>query len=150
MSLWENGSQMTWTSQPVPAGYIGASRWGDEITTLHLSELFGVYERLVKTEWGEVRHLIVFRKDARRPSWWEMQQIKDALAGPQATAVEVYPPADEVVDEGEVFHLWVLPMPLPFSLHRDNGPPDPTTDPERERRRAECRALAAQQTRLAD
>lgn len=53
---------------------------------------------------------------AIRPSWWEMQRIKDELAGKGCTAVEVYPPADEVVDDADMFHIWVLPEPLAFSL----------------------------------
>ena len=34
-----------------------------------------------------------------------------------ATAVEVYPPSDQVVDGADMFHIWVLPEPLPFSLY---------------------------------
>lgn len=36
--------------------------------------------------------------------------------GPEATAVEVYPPHAEIVDDADMYHLWVLAAPLPFSL----------------------------------
>ena len=44
------------------------------------------------------------------------ERIKDEIAGPDATAVEVYPPQAEIVDDADMYHLWVLPAPLPFSL----------------------------------
>jgi hypothetical protein len=46
-----------------------------------------------------------------------MQRIKNEIAGPGCTAVEVYPPAAEVVDGANMFHMWVLPLGLPFGLH---------------------------------
>jgi hypothetical protein len=48
-----------------------------------------------------------------------MQRIKDTLAGPDRAAVEVYPPASEVVDQANMYHLWVLPpgARLCFGLH---------------------------------
>ncbi len=54
-----------------------------------------------------------------RPSWWDVQRIKNEIVGEDATAVEVYPPQSEVVDNEEVFHIWVVPR-LPFSLHHRN------------------------------
>lgn len=51
-----------------------------------------------------------------RPTWWEAQRIKDELAGKDRTAVEVYPPRDEIVDGADMFHIWVLPEGLPFGL----------------------------------
>ncbi len=46
-----------------------------------------------------------------------MQRIKDEIAGYDATAIEVYPPKSEVVDEADMFHIWVLRGKLPFGLH---------------------------------
>lgn len=47
-----------------------------------------------------------------------MQRIKDELAGVDATAIEVYPPKAEVIDQADMFHIWVLPGKLPFGLHK--------------------------------
>lgn len=57
-------------------------------------------------------HLHVQRHDgAPIRSWAELQAIKDELApdGPERLAVEVYPPAERVVDTANAYHLWVLP-----------------------------------------
>ncbi|MBN9243402.1 MAG: hypothetical protein J0I98_11465 [Mesorhizobium sp.] len=40
--------------------------------------------------------------------WEELQAIKDHVAGAQAVAIEVYPPADRVVNNIAMRHLWVL------------------------------------------
>lgn len=72
----------------------------------------------VRTLKNGVRHLRVISPTLERPSWWEMQRIKNEIVGPGETAVEVYPPEDETVDGVCLYHLWVLPMGarLPFSL----------------------------------
>lgn len=80
-----------------------------------------VYPR--RCEWGEVLHLMVRRHDAAAVrSWHDLQRIKSTLpvAGPDRVAVEVYPRDDELVDDANIYHLWLLPaeMVLPFGLRR--------------------------------
>jgi len=41
-------------------------------------------------------------------AWDELQDIKDDIAGPEAVAIEVYPPADRVVNNIAMRHLWLL------------------------------------------
>lgn len=43
--------------------------------------------------------------------WADLQRIKDRLApdGQLRTAVEVYPPRLHIVDEANLYHLWVMP-----------------------------------------
>lgn len=72
-----------------------------------------------QTEWGKVLHLIVRRHDLQPVrSWSTMQRVKNAVAGPDRTAVEVYPAEGELVDDANLYHLWVLPegFDLPFGL----------------------------------
>lgn len=88
--------------------------WLGEVDHVRRNRVFAVLVRDV----GTAIHLAISSLTGDRPSWYEMQRIKNELAGEKATAVEVYPPASEVVDEAEMFHLWVLFKPLPFSLHR--------------------------------
>lgn len=67
---------------------------------------------------GWIRKLSVERVDGRDGIGWdELQALKDELLGPDAVAVEVYPPADEVVNERNRRHLWEFPG-CPFSLLR--------------------------------
>jgi hypothetical protein len=40
--------------------------------------------------------------------WDELQAIKDRVAGAKTTAIEVYPPADRVVNNIDMRHLWLL------------------------------------------
>ena len=49
--------------------------------------------------------------------WDDLQALKDEAFGRDAAAVEVYPPADEVVNERNRRHLWEWPRSeCPFSL----------------------------------
>lgn len=71
------------------------------------------------TDWGLVLHLWVRRHDGEMVrSWSDLQRIKNEIAGPSRVALEVFPPADELVDEANMAHLWVLPegFDLPFGL----------------------------------
>ncbi|EEX09596.1 conserved hypothetical protein [Ruegeria lacuscaerulensis ITI-1157] len=86
--------------------------WLGDVDHVRKNRVFAVLVR----DAGTAIHLAVSSLSGDRPTWHEMQRIKDDLAGPAATAVEVYPPHDEIVDEAEMFHLWVLFGPLPFSL----------------------------------
>jgi hypothetical protein len=81
------------------------------------NKVFAVLQRDVQTELGTVRHLAISCLTGDRPTWPEAQRIKNELAGPKATAVEVYPPQTEVVDDAPMYHLWVLPAPLPFTIY---------------------------------
>lgn len=106
-----------WEAVELPNG-IAPGGWLKEIRRAHRNKVFSVLERPLASG---VVHLAVTSLSEIRPSWWEMQRIKCELAGEQATAVEVYPPSDEVVDEANMFHIWVLPEALPFSLFRRVG-----------------------------
>jgi hypothetical protein len=86
--------------------------WAAEFVRAHRNAVFSVLDRHV----GPVRHLAIASLSQIRPTWPEMQRIKNELAGADATAVEVYPPQLEVVDEAPMYHLWVLPQPLEFGL----------------------------------
>jgi hypothetical protein len=44
-----------------------------------------------------------------------MQRIKNEIAGDDAFGVEIYPPQGELVDEVDMFHLWICD-PLPFGI----------------------------------
>lgn len=96
-------------SEPVDFGPIGIFR------KAHRCVVFSVLDRM---DFSGARHLAVSSLSGIRPTWHEMQRMKNELAGEDATAVEVYPPQRELVDGADMFHLWVLPGPLPFSLSR--------------------------------
>lgn len=101
-----------WETLTFPRGSAGDG-WAADFTVAHRNRVFSVLDR---TLGNGVRHLAVSSLSQDRPTWWEMQRIKCDLAGGQSTAVEVYPPSDQVVDGADMFHIWVLPEPLSFGL----------------------------------
>lgn len=60
-------------------------------------------------------HLMISSLSEIRPDWWEAQRIKNEICGHEATAVEVYPPQSEVVDDANAYHLWTVDR-LPFTI----------------------------------
>ena len=111
------GQWGAWKTRTFPPGSAG-SGWAAQFTTAHVNRVFSVLDR---THPCGARHLAVSSLSGVRPSWTEMQRIKTEIAGADATAIEVYPPEGEVVDDADMFHIWVVPGPLPFSLHDDRG-----------------------------
>lgn len=78
-----------------------------------------IYE--VQTPWGVVDHLMV-RPHSEAPirEWYELQRIKNEIAGEDRVAVEVFPKEADLKDAGvSIYHLWVLPdgFELPFGMH---------------------------------
>lgn len=86
--------------------------WLREVTRCHRCVPFAVLERPVQG----ATHLAVTCLSGERPSWREMQRIKNDLAGSDRQAVEIYPPEDQIVDEADMYHIWVLDEPLPLTL----------------------------------
>ena len=116
----QSGNWGEWEHLPVAPGSAGKGGWASYVTTAHRNRCFCVLER--QAEAGVI-HLAVSSLSGIRPSWWEMQRIKDELAGHDATAIEVYPPKSQIVDEADMFHIWVLRGKLPFGLHVHPAPP---------------------------
>lgn len=91
------------------------------VTETWVGSIHTVMVAPIATEWGEVLHLFVRRHDSKAErSWPTLQRIKNELVGPERVAVEVFPAASQLVDEANMYHLWVLPdgMKLPFGLVR--------------------------------
>lgn len=109
-----SGDWGAWECLPVAPGSAGRGGWASYVTKAYRNRCFAVLYR--QAEAGVV-HLAVSSLSGVRPTWWEMQRIKDDLAGEDATAVEVYPPKSQVVDEADMFHIWVLRGKLPFGLN---------------------------------
>jgi len=108
----KSGAWSAWERIDFPKGSIGQG-WCAEIGTAFKNNVFSVLWRDVP---GGYVHLAITSLSQKRPSWWEAQRIKDEVAGTEKTAVEVYPPRGEVVDDADMYHLWVLPEALPFTL----------------------------------
>lgn len=53
-------------------------------------------------------------------TWAELQRIKSELVGPEREAVQVFPRESELVDQAEMYHLWLYPAGerCPFNFTR--------------------------------
>jgi hypothetical protein len=68
-------------------------------------------------------HLSLHRHDrAAVRDWRHLQAIKNEIAGPERTAVEVFPPESLLVDASNEYHLWVMPpeTEVPFVIPVSN------------------------------
>ncbi len=115
----KSGDWGEWRATPLPAGLPSSSGWCREVRRVYANDLYVVLVRPAQTAWGEVHHLAIRTASNLEPPWRDKQRIKTELFGPERTAVEVMPPAAELVDEADMYHVWVLPLsaPLPFSIH---------------------------------
>lgn len=87
-----------------------------EVHTVLLNEKAG-YVVLISTicweDIGDVDHLWITRRDGNPiRSWSDVQRIKRECLedGGRRLGVEIYPAEEDVVDEANMYHLWVLPL----------------------------------------
>lgn len=113
----KTGDWPEWKMHTFPKGSVSPNPkgWAYDFQTAYTNEIFSVLVRELK---DGVKHLAVTSLSEIRPTWPEMQRIKSEIAGEEATAVEVYPPESEVVDDANMYHIWVITGPLSFSLGR--------------------------------
>lgn len=84
-----------------------------------LNNVYSVLFFVKETEWGAIDHLMIRRHDeGAMVPWADMQRIKNELLGAERLGIQVYPPESKLVDEANIYHLWVLPpgAELPFTL----------------------------------
>ena len=106
-----------WETKSFPKGTVSSNRsyFGYHFVRSRQNDVFAVLER--KVQGGT--HLAVSSLSGERPSWWEMQRIKNELMGESTTGVEIYPPQDEVVDGANMFHIFVTHEASQFSLVKE-------------------------------
>jgi hypothetical protein len=94
-----------WEKLDLPDGVPKGDGWSKQVRHVCRNAVFSVLLRPV----GGGVHLAVSSLSGLRPSWHEMQRIKNELLGESVTAVEIYPPQTDVVDGADMFHLWARP-----------------------------------------
>lgn len=58
-----------------------------------------------------IDHLCVRRHDEGTDiPWTDLQRIKDRLIDRERYAIEVFPPAERLIDNYNLRHLWVMPL----------------------------------------
>lgn len=112
-----------WKEGPLPRDARPELRSLRDVVRTWIGGKYSVQVKLVACDWGLVEHFMVRRHDgAPVSSWADKQRIKDELAGPERVAVEVFPPRSRLVDDANMYHLWILPegFVMPFGLHVDD------------------------------
>lgn len=122
---WKTGYWGAWQMTSLPRGPAGAIGWLRDVRLVHVNDLYAVLERPVETRWGEVRHLAIRTASNLEPPWRDKQRIKNELFGVDAIALEVMPAMDELVDEADMYHIWVMPagFEMPFTLKGERRTP---------------------------
>ncbi|GKU76877.1 hypothetical protein [Paenibacillus sp. L3-i20] len=109
-----------WIGKPSPKSLRKGTGWFGELNKAWVDESlqYCVMSREIKTEWGNVDHVCMRNATETDIPWMEKQRIKDELFGYDRTAIEVYPTEPELIDEANMYHLWVLPkgFKMPFTL----------------------------------
>src|SRR4030042_4887945 len=93
--------------------------WFTELNRGYVNGEYAVIVRTVDTTWGKIRHAAIRNLEGSPDiSWSAKQEIKDKIFGKHKIGIEIYPTEKELVDEANMYHLWILPieMELPFSL----------------------------------
>lgn len=111
MSRWRPGPT------PVMVG-LNPRGWLAQVDRTWTDGRYAVLVRTVRTEWGDVEHVIIRNRAGSDIPWREKQRIKDELFGRDRVAVEVFPAEADLVDAAPLYRLWVLPrgFRLPFGL----------------------------------
>ena len=113
-----------WRKTPVSTGIPGGSGWTREVREAWANNLYVVLIRPFRDENDSaVTHLAIRTASNLEPPWRDMQRIKNEICGAEATAVQVMPPTSELIDEADMYHMWVLAERLPFTLAYDRKVP---------------------------
>ena len=116
-----SGAWGEWRINDMPVGIPDGNGWCREIRRVFANDLYAVLVRPMNTTWGKVHHLAIRTASNLEPPWRDKQRIKNELFGPDYTAIEVMPPQSEIIDQADMYHLWVMTpsRKLPFSLFDD-------------------------------
>lgn len=110
-----------WIGQPSPKSKHVGGGWFGEMNKVYVDEkrFYCVMIRtIVVPEWGQVEHAAIRNTPSTDISWAEKQRIKNEIFGNERVAFEVFPKESELVDEANMYHIWVLPegASLPINL----------------------------------
>lgn len=109
------GAWAPWERREFPKGSAG-SGWCAEIGEAYSNGLYAVLVRRLKA--GAI-HLAIRTPSGLEPPWRDLQRIKNELFGAERFAVQVCPPESRLIDQADMYHLWVMPEGYApgFGLH---------------------------------
>ncbi|MGL5717993.1 MAG: DUF7694 domain-containing protein [Paraclostridium sp.] len=115
-----------WIQQPSPKNKKQGTGWFGELSEVFISSdrQYCVMLREIDTNMGKVTHACMRNQGSKETNWkgthisWsEKQRIKNEIFGKESVAIEVFPKESELVDQVNMYHIWVLHgFDLPFGL----------------------------------
>lgn len=123
-----------WVRSTFPKGSVGHG-WCAEIGEAISNTVYVALVRYLDNDAGGRVHLAIRTPSNAEPPWRDMQRIKNELFGQGRFAVQVCPPQDRLIDDADMYHLWIMPVGYEpgFGLHRDDHqsrPQSPTDGSE--------------------
>lgn len=112
-----------WRWSYFPKGSVGHG-WCAEIDRAVSNTVYVALVRFLDGGMMGRVHLAIRTPANREPPWRDLQRIKNEIMGPDRFAVQVCPPSDRLIDDADMYHLWVMPRGYEpgFGLHpRDIG-----------------------------
>lgn len=77
-----------------------------------------VYDNSPTTKGGAIRVMVQNHTDTQIVMHWdELQKIKNQIFGPEAVAVEYYPAESQLINDHNIYWLWLFPdgsLPIPI------------------------------------
>lgn len=96
---------MKWKQVKSPSELsIKSNSWFFQMTKGWENETYLVLSRKYSEH---ITHAVVCRKDGDIVTWAEKQMIKNELFGNEMVAIEIYPKQSELIDDDNVYHLWL-------------------------------------------
>lgn len=94
----------------------GETGWLGQIHSAYANLWYVALVRTISSAWGTVHHAAIRNAESSDIPWAEKQWVKNQVFGPEAQAIEVFPAESKLIDEANMYHLWVLDS-IPFGLH---------------------------------
>ncbi len=116
-----SGKWPPWESETYPGGTGVGNGWLLEVRRTWRNGAIAVLERPLS---NGVTHLAIRTVSQLEPTWAELQRIKNEIMGEDRPAVQIYPRVSRLIDEADMYHLWVYAADweFGFGLHKDDAP----------------------------
>lgn len=125
----KTGKWGPWHVMDTPTGAGAGTGWASEVRNVWRNALYVVLIRPFDGPGGEkMLHLAIRTPSSAEPPWRDLQRIKNEVCGEPRFAVQIHPAQDRLVDEADMYHLWVYPAGYEagFGLHKlDRQPAAP-------------------------
>lgn len=101
------GVWLPWETRTFPKGTVGQT-WLAQIGEARTNGFYVAMVRYLDGGPAGRIHLAIRTASNREPPWRDLQRIKNELFGPERFAVQVCPPQSRLIDEADMYHLWIM------------------------------------------